>query len=143
MNNDILEPVICMALLTFVMMVWMYATRIPASKKLEEEGINLQNLSHPSKLAGVFPSNVERVADNYNHLFEQPTIFYSISFIIWALSITDSFYLTCAWLYFSLRLIHSFFQATINLVWIRFGLFMFSWVILALMIFRLSYNVFI
>ena len=143
MNNDILEPVICMALLTFVMMVWMYATRIPASKKLEEEGINLQNLSHPSKLAGVFPSNVERVADNYNHLFEQPTVFYATVFVIWALNATDNFYLSCAWIYFIIRVIHSIFQATINSVWVRFSLFMTSWIILALMIFKLIFTVFL
>ena len=143
MNNEILEPVICMAILTFFMMIWMYATRIPASKTLEDQGVNLEDLSHPSKLGGVFPSKVERVADNYNHLFEQPTVFYAISFVIWALNMTDSFYITCAWLYFIIRLIHSLFQATFNLVWIRFGLFMFSWLILALMIFRLSFNVFI
>ena len=68
MNNEILEPVICMAILTFFMMIWMYATRIPASKTLEDQGVNLEDLSHPSKLGGVFPSKVERVADNYNHL---------------------------------------------------------------------------
>ena len=53
MNNDILEPVICMALLTFVMMVWMYATRIPASKKLEEEGINLRIYHIPQNWLGL------------------------------------------------------------------------------------------
>ena len=142
MNNEILEPVISMTILTFGMMIWMYATRIPASKYIEKKGIDLQDLSHPSNLGGVFPSKVERVADNYNHLFEQPTVFYAISFVIWALNMTDSFYITCAWLYFIIRLIHSLFQATFNLVWIRFGLFIFSWLILALMIFRLSFNVF-
>ena len=64
MNNEILEPVICMTILTFVMMIWMYATRIPASKHIEKKGIDLQDLSHPSNLGGVFPSKVERVADN-------------------------------------------------------------------------------
>jgi len=143
MNDLILQPVILMCLLSFVMMVWMYATRIPASKEIEKKGIDLQDLSHPSKLGGLFPSKVERVADNYNHLFEQPTVFYAISFTIWALNMTDNVYLTCAWIYFVIRLIHSLFQATLNLVWIRFSLFIFSWLVLALMIFRLSYNVFI
>ncbi len=69
MNDLILQPVILMGLLSFVMMLWMYATRIPASKEIEKKGVNLQDLSHPSKLGGVFPSKVERVADNYNHLF--------------------------------------------------------------------------
>tara|TARA_Y100000741_G_scaffold93381_1_gene69294 strand:+ start:796 stop:1227 length:432 start_codon:yes stop_codon:yes gene_type:complete len=143
MNDLILQPVILMCLLSFIMMLWMYATRIPASKEIEQAGINLQDLSHPSKLGGVFPSKVERVADNYNHLFEQPTVFYAITFTIWGLNETDSLFILFAWLYFFIRLIHSIFQSTLNLVWIRFGLFMFSWVILALMIFRLSYNVFL
>ena len=143
MNDLILQPVILMCLLSFIMMLWMYATRIPASKEIEQAGINLQDLSHPSKLGGVFPSKVERVADNYNHLFEHPTVFYAITFTIWGLNETDSLFILFAWLYFFIRLIHSIFQSTLNLVWIRFGLFMFSWVILALMIFRLSYNVFL
>ena len=143
MNDLILQPVILMCLLSFIMMLWMYATRIPASKEIEQAGINLQDLSHPSKLGGVFPSKVERVADNYNHLFEQPTVLYAITFNIWGLNETDTLFIISAWLYFFIRLIHSIFQSTLNLVWIRFGLFMFSWVILALMIFRLSYNVFL
>tara|TARA_B100000427_G_scaffold44198_1_gene32539 strand:- start:628 stop:1059 length:432 start_codon:yes stop_codon:yes gene_type:complete len=143
MNNLILQPVVLMCLLSFLMMVWMYATRIPASKEIEKKGIDLQDLSHPSKLGGVFPSKVERVADNYNHLFEQPTVFYATVFVIWALNITDNFYLYCAWLYFLVRLIHSIFQATFNLVWIRFGLFMFSWLILALMIFKVIFTIFL
>ena len=143
MNDLILQPVILMGLLSFVMMLWMYATRIPASKEIEKKGVNLQDLSHPSKLGGVFPSKVERVADNYNHLFEQPTVFYALSFVIWALNMTDSIYLICAWLYFVIRLVHSVFQATLNLVWVRFGLFIFSWLILAVMIFKLIFSVFL
>ena len=86
MNDLILQPVILMCLLSFIMMIWMYATSIPASKEIEQAGINLQDLSHPSKLGGVFPSKVERVADNYNHLFEQPTVFYAITFTICGLN---------------------------------------------------------
>ena len=143
MNNLILQPVVLMCLLSFLMMVWMYATRIPASKEIEKKGIDLQDLSHPSKLGGVFPSKVERVADNYNHLFEQPTVFYATVFVIWALNATDNFYLSCAWIYFIIRVIHSIFQATINSVWIRFSLFMTSWIILALMIFKLIFTIFL
>ena len=121
-----------------------YKDRLKKVKiSMQKKGIDLQDLSHPSNLGGVFPSKVERVADNYNHLFEQPTIFYVIIFIIWALNLTNTFYLSCAWIYFLTRVIHSIFQATLNLVWIRFSLFIFSWLILALMIFRVSFNVLI
>ncbi|MBT4911575.1 MAPEG family protein [Hyphomicrobiales bacterium] len=136
MNDLILQPAIIMCLLSFVMMVWMYATRLPAAKKLEEDGVDVQKFSHPASIGGIFPSKVERVADNYNHLFEQPTIFYAISFIIWGLNHTDVLHLYCAWTYVVIRIIHSILQATINLVWFRFSLFMLSWIALAIMIFR-------
>ena len=136
MNDLILEPAIIMCLLSFFMMIWMYATRLPAAKNLEEDGVDVQKFSHPSSIGGVFPSKVERVADNYNHLFEQPTVFYAISFIIWGLEHTDSVHLYCAWAYVIIRITHSILQATLNLVWFRFSLFILSWVALAIMIFR-------
>ena len=135
MNNLIFQPVIVMCLLSFIMMVWMYATRLPAAKKLQEDGIDVQKFSHPSTIGGIFPSKVERVADNYNHLFEQPTVFYAICFIIWGLGNTDLPHLYCAWFYVIIRIIHSILQATLNLVWIRFSLFILSWATLAIMIF--------
>ena len=136
MNNLIFQPIIVMCLLSFFMMIWMYATRLPAAKKLEEDGVDVQKFSHPSAIGGIFPSKVERVADNYNHLFEQPTIFYSISFVIWGLEHTDIIHLYCAWFYVVIRIIHSILQATLNLVWIRFSLFILSWVPLTIMTFR-------
>ena len=87
MNNLIFQPVIVMCLLSFFMMIWMYATRLPAAKKLEQDGVDVQKFSHPSSIGGIFPSKVERVADNYNHLFEQPTIFMQLVLLFGGLSI--------------------------------------------------------
>ncbi|MBA58774.1 MAG: hypothetical protein CMQ40_06330 [Gammaproteobacteria bacterium] len=136
MNNLILQPALFMGVLSTIMMIWMYATRLPASKILQRQGANLQELSHPSALGGVFPSKVERVADNYNHLWEQPTLFYAVIFVIWAHQNTDTLYLYMAWSYCALRFLHSVVQSTINHVWIRFSLFMLSWIVLASMLFR-------
>ena len=136
MNNLILQPILFMGVLSTIMMIWMYATRIPAAKLLEEKGANMQDLSHPSSMGGMFPSKVERVADNYNHLWEQPTLFYAIVFVIWAQEHTDAIYLNLAWSYCLLRLAHSIVQATVNLVWVRFGVFMLSWCVLSAMLIR-------
>jgi hypothetical protein len=103
---------------------------------LEAEGVDLQKLSHPAQLGGVFPSKVERFADNYNHLWEQPTLFYAVVLVIWALSHTDSTHLIAAWTYCGLRCAHSIVQVTINHVWVRFSLFILSWVALATMLVR-------
>ena len=103
MNDLILQPILFMGLLSLVMMLLMYITRIPAAKVLEAEGVDLQKLSHPAQLGGVFPSRVERVADNYNHLWEQPTLFYAVVLVIWALGHTDPIHLYAAWAYCALR----------------------------------------
>ena len=136
MNDLILQPVLFMGVLSLVMMLLMYATRIPAAKVLEQQGVDLQKLSHPSQLGGVFPSRVERFADNYNHLWEQPTLFYALVFVIWALEHTDAVHLYAAWAYCGLRFLHSLVQVTVNHVWVRFSLFMLSWVALATLLLR-------
>jgi len=136
MNDLILQPILCMGVLSFVMMLLMYITRIPAAKVLEAEGVDLQKLSHPAQLGGVFPSKVERVADNYNHLWEQPTLFYAVVMVIWALGHTDTIHLVAAWAYCGLRCMHSIVQITINHVWLRFSLFMLSWAALATLLLR-------
>jgi hypothetical protein len=85
MNDLILQPILFMGLLSLVMMLLVYITRIPAAKVLEAEGVDLQKLSHPAQFGGLFPSRVERFADNYNHLWKQPTLFYAVVLVIWAL----------------------------------------------------------
>ena len=136
MNDLILQPILFMGMLSLVMMLLMYITRIPAARVLEAEGVDLQKLSHPAQLGGVFPSKVERFADNYNHLWEQPTLFYAIVFVIWAQNHTDQLYLNLAWIYCFLRFSHSIVQSTSNHVWARFSLFILSWCVLTSMLLR-------
>ncbi len=96
MNDLILQPILFVGVLNFIMMLWMYSTRIPAAKVLEGEGLELHALAHPSIIGGVSPIKVEQVADNYNHLWEKPTLFYAIVFVIWAKSNTFRLHLFCA-----------------------------------------------
>jgi hypothetical protein len=76
-----------------------------------------------------------RGADNYNHLFEAPTIFYAVALAIVA-GIADPFYAACAWASLGCRIMHSLVQATINRVQLRAALYGLSWIPLAVMIVR-------
>ena len=136
MNDLILQPILFMGLLSFVMMLLMYITRIPAAKVLEAEGVDLQKLSHPAQLGGVFASKAKRFAHNHNHLWEQPTRFHAVVLVIWALGHTAAVHLAVAWTYCGLGLAHSIVQVTINHVWVRFSLFFMSWSAPAVMLFR-------
>ena len=127
----ILQPVIALGLWTGVMMIWMYATRIPAMNKA---GIDPQDAAHPGTMT--LPSEVSRISDNYNHLFEQPTLFYAIAISIAVLGHGDQTAVTCAWSFVILRVVHSLIQSTVNLVMLRFGVFALSWVALLVMTIR-------
>lgn len=123
---NVLAPVLALILWSLIVWVWMYATRIPAMLKAK---LDPQDARFPGSL-DVLPDKVRQVADNYNHLFEQPTIFYALAVYTY-LSATVS-PLTCAlaWSYVGLRIVHSLIQGTINIVNLRFLVFATSTLVL-------------
>lgn len=128
----ILAPVFAMGLLTLVMLLWMYATRFPAMAKA---GIEPQDAADTSALKRLPPEAVQ-VADNYNHLFEQPTLFYAVALALAVSGQVDALHVQSAWAFVALRVVHSGVQATVNHVPTRFALFSLAWVALGLMIVR-------
>ena len=124
--SAILQPVVALGLWTAVMMVWMYATRIPAIGTTE---IPDDKMGHPAGMQ-LLPSEVRRIADNYNHLFEQPTLFYAIALTIAVAGHVDTWAVNLAWAFVAIRIVHSLLQATVNIVMLRFAIFMVSWLVL-------------
>jgi hypothetical protein len=119
-STEFLMPVLTLVAWTLVMWVWMYATRIPAMKAA---GIDPQDAAYPGTWAHRLRPGVRSVADNYNHLHEQPTIFYAVMFFAVLTGGGDATALRLAWAYVLLRVVHSLVQATINRVIVRFSIF--------------------
>ena len=117
-----LEPMLALITWTLLVWVWMYALRIPA---IQAANINPDDARHPGSLDGL-PSNVRAVADNYNHLHEQPTIFYALIIYTQLAGNVDSYTVILAWSYVALRMVHSLIQNTINKVIFRFTVFSLS-----------------
>lgn len=120
--NNMLTPVLILASWSLVMWLWMYFTRIPAMRRA---GIDAAKLREKSELE-VLPRSVRQVADNYNHLHEQPVVFYALAFYCVAAGTADGVNVTLAWAYVALRIAHSLFQALVNFVPVRFVLFALS-----------------
>jgi len=137
--NAILQPVFVVGLLTIVMAIWMGTTRIPAMAK---RNIDPQKAQNTSNLHDLLPPELMRISNNYNHLFEQPTLFYAVAISIALLGHVDSFNVTCAWAYAGLRIAHSLVQATVDHVMTRFTLFLLSWIALGTMTIREALAVF-
>jgi hypothetical protein len=120
-NAEFLMPVLALVAWTLVMWAWMYATRIPAMQKA---GMDPQEAANSDALAQRLPAEVRWVADNYNHLHEQPTIFYALMFLAALTGGNDRTALALAWAYVMLRVVHSLVQATVNRIIVRFTIFM-------------------
>ncbi len=127
--HTILTPVLALIVWTLIVWVWMYATRIPA---MQTAKLDPQNARFPGSL-DVLPDRVRGAADNYNHLMEQPTIFYALAFYIFLVSHDDMIGVWLAWAYVILRVIHSLIQVTANRVTARFSVFALSTIVLMVM----------
>ena len=127
--SPMLAPVLALIVLSLVVWIWMYATRIPA---MQSAKIDPQSAAHPGSL-DVLPSSARRVADNYNHLMEQPTIFYALAFVIVLSGHTDTLNVPLAWAYVGLRVVHTLIQCTVNIVNLRFLVFALSTIVLMAM----------
>ena len=122
MDSTILTPVLALIVWTLVVWAWMYALRIPA---MQAANIDPDDAQHPGSLSAL-PSKVRAVADNYNHLHEQPTVFYALAFYTHLSGNAGGLAINIAWAYVVLRVLHSLTQNTVNRVMIRFSLFMLS-----------------
>jgi hypothetical protein len=130
---SMLRAALALCLLSAAMLVALYATRLPAMARAK---VAPQDAAHPRTALERLPSGVRRVADNYNHLMEAPTVFYAAVFAVVLLGGADAAAARLAWAYVALRAAHSAVQATCNIVTVRFALFALSWAALALIIVR-------
>ena len=136
---QILKPVVMLLILSCVMLLWLYATRIPAILRLETElDPTLPSGTQMSQL----PYRVRWKADNYNHLLEQPVLFYAAAITLAVLGEGNGLNATLAWIYVGLRIVHSVFQATVNKIPIRFMLFALSSIVLIVLVARLALVIF-
>lgn len=134
---EILYPILALITWTCVMWVWLYATRIPA---MQDAGIDVQDMSRTGAPL-VLPPQVARVADNYNHLHEQPTVFYALVLCAGMLGAVDSLQVLLAWAYVAIRVVHSLIQATRNIILVRFTLFVLGSLVLFVLLGRTIYMV--
>jgi hypothetical protein len=130
MHSSLLAPVITLVLWTHVMCVWLYATRIPAIRR---NRVALNPQESKEVFNARLPPEVRWKADNYNHLMEQPTIFYAVVLALAIAGGDSAFHATLAWLYVALRIVHSLIHASVNIIMLRFGVFILATLVLAVL----------
>ena len=124
----LLTPVLVLIIWTFIIFLIMAFGRVSFMN-------NPQDAAESKDYKDNLPAWVNRTADNYNHLFEQPVAFYAVTLSIALINNFDSLVVQLAWAYALIRVIHSLVQLSINIVLVRFFLFASGWLIIAFMAF--------
>ncbi|GLQ19550.1 MAPEG family protein [Algimonas porphyrae] len=125
MTNEVfMAPMIALIIWTLIVWVVLFVRRVPAMKAARMDPELAKSPTGEWKNA--LPLKAQAPAHNYNHLMEQPTIFYA--FMVWAVLTgnmsTPIAYL--AWAYVGLRIVHSLVQISTGPVMTRFTLFILS-----------------
>jgi len=139
MMHSMLQPVIALVLWSMVMWAWLYATRVPAMMRARTK---LDPTLPRDVMLGGLPPRVRWKADNYNHLMEQPTLFYATVLTLALLEQGDALTVGLAWAYVGLRIAHSLIQAMINVILVRFTVFMIASAVLVVLAIRAAMVVF-
>ena len=130
---EILYPMFGMIVLSGIILALFASTRVPGIFKMWGK---LQFAKHSVDLHPKLPKRARYLTDNYNHIFEQPTLFYATTTYIFLIGHTDTTHVFLAWSYVLSRVIHSIIQITVNNVSWRATIFGIGGLLLILMIIK-------
>ena len=128
---DMLSPLLAMIAWSGCVMAMLMATRIPVVLKYWG---NLQRAMHSDEMRPHLPARMRYVTDNYNHLLEQPTLYYATVITIHLAGTATALSVSLAWAYVVTRVVHSIVQLTVNNVSWRAAIFALSSLLLLAMI---------
>ena len=121
--SPLLAPVVALVAWTLVVMLWMMVARMGEFRRL---GVNFGNSPPGSRgvdMEGKADPKAQWKSHNYNHLMEQPTIFYAITLALAMMGMDQPINVYLAWGYVGFRVIHTIIQCTSNIVRFRLPLF--------------------
>jgi len=121
--SPLLAPVVALVAWTLVVMLWMLVARAREFRRL---GVKIETIPAGSRgvdLDGKADPTAQWKSHNYNHLMEQPTIFYAIVLALAMMGMDQPINVYLAWGYVGLRVLHSLIQCTSNIVRFRLPIF--------------------
>ena len=121
-QSAIFAPVFVMICLTMVVWVYMYIRRITffRTHQIDPEKIT------PADFAQLSPPAVYNPSDNLKNLFEIPVLFYVLAFYLFVTDQVDMSYLIASYIFVSFRVLHSIIHCSINIVMLRFFVYVTS-----------------
>ena len=118
---DIIYPIFSLVMLTFLVG---FATGLSRLVSVRRKEINPK---YYVLMSGYTPPDyVQKLGRNFTNLLEVPILFYLLAVLVITLQLNSALMLNLAWLYVTLRLVHTVIHITYNHVIQRFTVFVLS-----------------
>ena len=125
-HSSILAPAAVLVFWSLVILLWVTVTRFPAFAKMGLKVGEAEPGSRYVDVESMMPAKVNWKSHNYTHLMEQPTIFYAAVLVLALVGEGMGINVTLAWAYVAIRIVHSIWQCTVNIISVRITLFTLS-----------------
>jgi len=132
--KPILLPLLAQVILTFLVWIYLYVTRL---REIQQKDIRPQRLARRSDGQNLLTESAGP-SDNFKNLFEMPVLFYLAVVLSLVLLIQDDLLVKLSWGFVILRVMHSAIHCTYNRVLHRFTVYVASTLALILIWFRLG-----
>ena len=128
---QLLLPMSVLMLLTFIVLILMVLSRVVAvqSKRVKAGYFKLYNNKSDQEI----PKHIIQIGKNFSNLMEMPPLFYITCLVYMQLNQVDQFVITLAWIYVSLRILHTIIHLTSNHLIARMLSFAASCIVLGIM----------
>jgi len=103
-------------------------------EQISEVILNSFTRAELKSILSISPEKLRNITANYNHIFEQPTLFYATVIYIYLMNHGDMTNIVLSWGYVVFRSFHTIIQLTVNNVSMRVIPFIFSGICLILLI---------
>jgi len=119
-QKAIFGPLLAMIFLTLLVWLYMYSRRIPF---ILAQRLDLDTLTR-AEFTDMSPPAVSNPSDNLKNLFEMPVLFYALTIYLYVTGQVDGGYVNAAWVFVAFRVLHSLVHCTVNIVRLRFFLYL-------------------
>lgn len=108
MSHPLVLPVLIQTALALCLLLTLAPRRVSAVKKAG----GVKALAK----AGGFNESLKNHANNYNHQFELPVVFYALCLVFIATGTVSQTVVIAAWVFVASRIVHTFVQVTKNII---------------------------
>ena len=132
-SHEMLAPAAALVLWTLIILLYTAIMRFAAFKTANIDLRKVPPGGRGQDLESILPKPIMWPSHNYSHLVEQPTLFYALCFALQFLDQANDINIGLAWLYVALRVVHSLVQGTVNIIIVRFLIFVTASVVLMML----------